>query len=296
MGRDLAAQFAEAKDTFQEADDVLALSLSRIAWDGPEDELTATHNAQPAILTHSIAVYRILAERLPMPISHAAGHSLGEFSAYVAAGSLSFADAVRTVRRRGELMFRSGQDRPGTMAAILGLDDAAVDQVCDQATSAGGECVAANYNAPSQVVISGDVPTVEHAMSLAKAAGAKRAIRLNVSGAFHSPLMVSAAAGLDSQLSTAAIANPRFPVISNVTGEPVTNAVDARRLIVQQLTSPVRWTRSMQTMAAAGVTQALELGPGNVLSGLLKRIVKDIETRALGTADELSAFQGALHA
>ena len=290
MGKDLAAAFPRARETFQEADEILQASLSGVMFDGPEAELTLTHNAQPAILVHSIAVHRILAERLP-DIKFAAGHSLGEFSAYVAAGTLSFADAVRTVRRRGELMYRAGQERPGTMAAILGMEDAALEAVCTEAAAQGGEVVPANYNSPGQLVISGDVPSVQNAMELARQKGARRAVQLNVSGAFHSPLMASAEAGLRVQLDDVALNPPKFPVVSNVTTQPVSDVVDARRLLLEQLTSPVRWTGCIRTMVDAGVTEFIELGPGNVLTGLMKRIEKSATARAVGTAEEVNAWQ-----
>ena len=289
MGRDLAASSAVARATFEEADEILGTSLSKLAWEGPEDELTATANAQPAILTHSIAVYRMLQDRFE-DVAYAAGHSLGEFSAYVAAGTLSFEDGLRTVRRRGELMQRSGKERPGTMAAILGLEDGALEQVCREASAEGGEVVPANYNSPGQIVISGDIPSVERAMELAKAAGAKRAIRLNVSGAFHSPLMQVAEAGLEAQLASIEMKDPAFPVISNVTAKPIGDVQDARRMLVAQLTSPVRWTESVRTMLAAGVRTFYELGPGNVLSGLVKRVDKAAELHSAGTPAEIEAL------
>lgn len=289
MGRDLAERFPEARAVFEEADDVLGLALSRIMWEGPEEELTATLNAQPAILTHSVAVYRVVASRLE-DVAFAAGHSLGEFSAYVAAGALRFDDAVRTVRLRGELMYRSGEARPGTMAAILGLDDAAVEAVCRDASTETEVCVPANYNSPGQLVISGDVRAVERAVELAKAAGARRAVQLNVSGAFHSPLMAVAESGLAERLGEVALERPAFPVVSNVTAEPVDDAATARRLLIQQLTSPVRWTSCMRTILDAGVNRFFELGPGSVLSGLLKRIDRGAEAVTLGTADEIEAF------
>jgi [acyl-carrier-protein] S-malonyltransferase len=291
MGRDLAERYPAARAVFEEADAALGVPLSRLAWEGPEEELTATHNAQPAILTHSVAVLRVLQDRLG-DVGFAAGHSLGEFSAYVAAGSLRFGDAVRTVRRRGELMFRSGQERPGAMAAVLGLDDAALERVCRAASAAGGTCVPANYNAPGQLVISGDAPAVERALQLAREAGARRALRLNVSGAFHSPLMKVAEDGLRAHLTGVELTDPSFPVVSNVSAAPVRSAQEARRLLIEQLTAPVRWTASMRALVAAGVTRYLELGPGSVLSGLLKRIEKGAEITSLGTADDAAAFLG----
>jgi [acyl-carrier-protein] S-malonyltransferase len=289
MGRDLAAAFPEARQLFEEADDVLGFSLSRLAWEGPEDQLTATSNAQPAILVHSVAAFRVVRERLG-DIGMAAGHSLGEFSAHVAAGSLTFADGVRTVRRRGELMQRSGDERPGTMAALLGLDDEAVEDVCSQASAERGDCVPANYNSPGQLVISGDVAAVERAMELARAVGARRVVRLNVSGAFHSPLMQVAEQGLRAQLDGVAFDAPRFPVVSNVSAQPVTDAGEARDLLVRQLTAHVRWAASMRTMVDAGMERFFEVGPGNVLSGLLRRIERSAEARTVGTPAEIEAL------
>ena len=289
MGRDLADASEAARRTFEEADDALDFALSRLCWEGPEDELTATKNAQPAILVHSIAAYRALEGELG-DVALAAGHSLGEFSAYVAAGALSFADGVRTVRRRGELMFEGGTARPGTMAAVLGLDDADVERVCREASGADGECVPANYNSPGQIVISGDVAAIERATVLAKDAGAKRALKLNVSGAFHSPLMKVAEAGLRAQLESVTMDAPAFPIVSNVTAQPVTEPAESKQLLVAQLTSPVRWTQSVQAMAAHGISRMIEVGPGSVLSGLVKRIDRSIETRTAGTAAELEAW------
>lgn len=289
MGRDLAEAFPAAREVFERADEALGVPLSRIMWDGPAEELTATHNAQPAILTHSVASRAAVLGALP-PVDFGAGHSLGEFSAYVAAGALAFEDAVRAVRLRGELMYRSGQARPGTMAAILGLDDDAITAVCQEASADGGDCVPANFNSPGQVVISGDGPAVARAMELARAAGAKRALPLNVSGAFHSPLMAVAETGLREHLESVKLSPPAFPVVSNVTAAPVSDVAVVRRLLVEQLTSPVRWTASMRTMLSAGVTRFIELGPGTVLAGLLKRIDRGAEVVSLGTAAEVESF------
>lgn len=292
MGRDLAERFPAAARIFERADAALEVSLSRVMWYGPEAELTATHNAQPAILTHAIAVLEVLGDRVPA-VTMAAGHSLGEFTAYVAAGSLTFEDAVRAVRRRGELMFRAGQERPGTMAAVLGLDDEALERVCREASEqAGGDCVPANFNAPGQIVISGDKPAVAAAIDLAKDAGAKRALPLNVSGAFHSPLMAVAEEGLRAHLEGVALSDPSFPVVSNVTASPVSEAGEARDVLVRQLTSPVRWTACVRTMRDHGVTRFLELGPGNVLAGLMKRIDRAAEVTSMGSADQVDSFEG----
>lgn len=289
MGRDLAERFPEARAVFEEADDALGLALSRLAWSGPEEELTATRNAQPAILTHSVAVLRVVRERLG-DAAMAAGHSLGEFTAYVAAGALSFEAGVRAVRRRGELMYEAGLRRPGTMAAVLGLADDDVEAACRDASTADSVCVPANFNAPAQVVISGDVAAVARGMERARQGGAKRVVPLNVSGAFHSPLMVEAEDGLRAYLDQAGLDAPAFPVVSNVTALPVETAEEAQRLLVQQLTSPVRWAASMRSMVEAGVGRFLELGPGNVLAGLMRRIERDVEVTPLGTADQLTSY------
>jgi len=245
MGRDLALAFSLASETFEEADDVLGFHLSRLAWEGPEDELVLTKNAQPALLVHSMAVHRVVKEELGR-VSMAAGHSLGEFSAHVAAGTLSFRDALEAVRVRGELMFASGVERPGTMAALLGLDDGGVEEVCRIVTEEGKICVPANFNSQGQVVISGEVEGVERAMALAKEAGAKRALPLTVSGAFHSPLMEPAKGGLREKLEKIKFSDPTYPVVSNVTSEPVSSGSGARDLLVDQLTSPVRWRASVE--------------------------------------------------
>lgn len=290
MGRDLANRFPLARATFEEADDALDLPLSRIAWEGPDAELTTTRNAQPAILIHSVAVHRVIGDGIG-EVRLAAGHSLGEFTAYVAAGSLSFRDAVRLVRLRGELMFRSGEERPGGMAAVLGLESDLVEDVCRMAAAdAGGACVPANYNAPGQLVISGDTAAVERAMEIAREAGARRVLPLNVSGAFHSPLMAVAEGGLGEALASVRLDPPAFGVVSNVTAEPVSDTETARRLLIEQLTSPVRWTACMRRMTAEGIDRFLELGPGNVLAGLMKRLERDAEVRSIGKAEEVERF------
>ncbi|HSM36617.1 MAG TPA: ACP S-malonyltransferase [Longimicrobiales bacterium] len=283
MGADLADAYPAARHAFEEADDALGTALSRVMWEGPEEELTATLNAQPAILAHSVAAYRVLEPAIG-EVSFAAGHSLGEFSAHVAAGTIGFADALRLVRRRGEAMYDAGLERPGTMAAVIGLDDEAVAAVCAEVGATWGVVVAANYNAPGQVVISGEVGAVDAAREALTDAGARRALPLNVSGAFHSPLMEPAAAVLEAALEEVAFADPAFPVISNVTAQPVAESAAAKRLLVEQLTSPVRWVAGIQTLRSAGVGRFLEIGPGNVLTGLLRRIDRDAEGSALGTA------------
>lgn len=288
MGRDLAGASPAARTVFEEADDLLGFPLSRLCFEGPEQELTATINAQPALLTHSIAVWRAAAEHVG-EVAIAAGHSLGEFSAWVASGAISFADGLRAVRLRGELMHRSGQARPGTMAAILGLDDEAVERVCAEAAE-HGVCVPANYNAPGQVVISGDRAAVERCIEQARSAGARRALALNVSGAFHSPLMAVAEQALAERLAEVQFGEPAFPIVSNVTAAPVSDGTEARALLVRQLTSPVRWTDCVRTMVKASATTFYEVGPGSVLAGLVKRIHRDATVHPLGTAAHVEAL------
>jgi len=289
MGKELADASADVRDLFARADDVLGVPLSTYMWEGPEETLTETRNAQPAILLHSVAVHRMVADRLGSP-ALAAGHSLGEFSAHVAAGTLSFEDALKAVRLRGELMFDTGTERPGTMAAVLGMDDEAVSEVCESVSEEGSVVVPANFNSGGQVVVSGDTDAIARAMEALGEAGAKRVIELSVSGAFHSPLMKEAEDGLRAGLEATAFHDPAFPVVSNVTAEPVRDGETARELLVKQLTSPVRWTASIAAMTDGGVDRFLELGPGNVLAGLNRRNAKGVPTASLGTPDDIEAW------
>lgn len=290
MGQALARTYPVAAATFEEADDILGLRLSRCMWDGPRDDLVDTRNAQPALLVHSVAVVRVLGDALASA-ALAAGHSLGEFSAHVAAGTLDFADALRAVRLRGELMAEAGAERPGTMAAVLGLDDEAVRTVCEAASRPDSLVVPANLNSQGQVVISGDVGAVERAMEAAKAAGARRVVGLSVSGAFHSPLMAPAREGLRGWLESVKFERPRFPVVSNVQAAPVQDGARARELLVEQLTSPVRWAESVETMLEAGVNRFVELGTGSVLTGLNRRNARGVSTSPVGTPEEVEALE-----
>lgn len=290
MGRALADALPAARDTFREADDLLGEALTRVMWEGPEEELVLTRNAQPAILVHSVAALRVVDAELPRT-AMAAGHSLGEFSAYVAAGALSFPDALRAVRLRGELMFQAGRERPGTMAALLGLDDDSAEALCREASAGDSVVVPANFNSPGQVVISGDVAAVERAMAAAPDAGARKVIPLSVSGAFHSPLMAPAEEGLRNALVSVSMRDPRFPVYSNVTGDRVRDAETARDLLVRQLTSPVRWSQSVNAMVERGTERFLELGPGSVLAGLNRRNAKGIPTASFGEPGDLEALK-----
>lgn len=288
MARDLVDRYPEARVVLEEADDVLGFTLSRVMFEGPDDELTATRNAQPALLTHSVAVLRVLGERLG-PIACTAGHSLGEFSAHVAAGTLSFADALGAVRRRGELMFEAGQARPGTMAAVLGLDDDVIEEVCARVQA--GVCVPANFNSQGQVVISGDVAGVREGMEFASEAGARRVVELNVSGAFHSPLMEVAEAGLAAHLAGLSFADPSAPVYANVHAAPVTTGDESRTRLVEQLTAPVRWAASITAMVEAGVDRFAEIGPGRVLAGLNRRNARGLPCLSLGTPEDIDALE-----
>ena len=290
MGKDLAERFPAARHTFEAIDEALGVPLSRLMWEGPEEELVLTHNTQPAILAHTAAVFAVVRERLGA-VSAGAGHSLGEYSAYVVAGSLSAPDAARLVRRRGELMYEAGTARPGAMSAVLGLEPGAVEAACAEASGADGVAVAANLNAPDQVVLSGDPPAVARAGDGCKARGAKRVIPLKVSGAFHSPLMAPAVPGLEAALAAATFAAPAFPVVANASAEPVRSAADAVRLLAAQLTAPVRWIECMQAAARlAPDATFIELGPGSVLSGLLRKIIPGAKSVTLGTAAEVEAF------
>jgi [acyl-carrier-protein] S-malonyltransferase len=290
MGKDLAQRFPAARETFRAADAVIGAPLSQLCFEGPADELTRTFNAQPALLAHGAAVWAVVRDVIGPMVVAAAGHSLGEFTAYHAADALALPEAVRLVRTRGELMFESGTRRPGAMAALLGDLTTTIEAICEEA-SADGVVVAANFNSPGQTVISGEPAGVERAMVLARAAGAKRAIRLNVSGAFHSPLMADAAAGLESAIGLAHLADPRFPVYANVNGQPVADAALARRLLVEQLTSPVLWVREVESLAAAHPGALfVEMGPGAVLKGLVKKIAPALNVVTCGTAAEVGAL------
>jgi [acyl-carrier-protein] S-malonyltransferase len=283
MGRDAAGASRAAREAFREADDALGFELSRLCFEGPEEELKRTANTQPAILTVSVAVWRALRERGRPGAAFAAGHSLGEYSALVAAGSLSFADAVRAVRLRGTWMQEAVPEGHGGMAALLGLEADAVAAICREAAE-GQVLEPANFNAPGQIVVAGHAEAVERAIRLARGRGASRAVRLPVSAPFHCPLMAPAAARLAAHLRTVRFADPEIPVITNVDAEPVTSGEAARDALVRQVTAPVRWDASMRRLVALGVTRALEVGPGKVLCGLMRRIDRSVACAAVGDA------------
>ena len=295
MGKDLAERFPAARAVFDSIDDVLDVPLSRVMFEGPEAELTATQNAQPAILAHSAAVFAVVSGKVEDNVATAAGHSLGEYSAYVTAAALAAPEAAKLVRRRGELMQKAGEERPGTMAAVLGLATKEVEAACEEASQQASLAVAANINTPDQTVISGDPEAVTRAGEACKKRGAKRVIPLKVSGAFHSPLMGSAQNQLQLALGRAEFSDPAFPVVANATAESVKDARRARRLLSDQLTAVVRWVECMQHAARLGGEGArfVEIGPGAVLAGLLKRIVPEANVVSLGTADEVTKFMEA---
>jgi len=284
MGKDLNDGDAEARTLFEQADRILGFSISTVCFEGPEEELKQTSNTQPAIFLHSIVLFHLLKHT---QCEMAAGHSLGEYTALVAAGALTFEDGLKLVRRRGELMQQAGAEHPGTMAAVVGLDAAMVNDLCSEA-SAAGIVQAANFNSPGQIVISGSREGVHKAMEMAKVRGAKIVKELPVSGAFHSPLMESARAGLAAALDKVEIRDAAIPVYANVTARPMRTAEDIRSLLVQQLTSPVRWEESVECMVADGASSFVEIGPGKVLQGLVKRIRSTVTTRGIETLGDIA--------
>jgi len=291
MGRDLVDVYPVAQQTFEEADQILGFSLSKLMWAGPEDELNDTVNTQPALFVHSLAAYRVLSDIiLDFQPAYVAGHSLGELSALAAAGALTFADGLRLVRTRGELMKQAGVTAPGGMAAILGLDIPVLDQICTEASTADDSVQVANDNCPGQVVISGAKAAVERAMELAKVAGARRALPLAVSIAAHSPLMAAAQQSFDLAVATARVEIPRVAVVGNVSAAPMASVEEIRLDLRAQLTSRVRWTETIQFMLAQGVDSFVEIGNGNVLTGLLKRTSRDATGILLGNSVDFTVF------
>lgn len=283
MGKELAESFAAARETFEEADAILGFPLSGMMWGGPAESLNDTINTQPALYVHSVAVLRVLAQtHADLRPAYVAGHSLGELSALTAAEALPFAEGLRLVRTRGELMRRAGEISPGGMAAIMGLDIPALDKVCAEATRGDEAAQVANDNCPGQVVISGAKAAIERAIEGAKAAGAKRAIPLAVSIAAHSPLMKPVQAEFERAVQAAPIREAVIPVISNVKAVPIASAEELRTDIAGQLTNRVRWTESVQWLRGQGVQTFVEIGSGSVLVGLIRRI--DASANGFGLA------------
>lgn len=291
MAKDLYDNSDEVRQMYQMASDEIGVDIARLSFEGPAEELKKTRFTQPAILLHSLAVLKIIGSDFGT-FDYAAGHSLGEYGALAVTGALSHEDAIRAVVRRAALMEEACVKNPGTMAATMGLSPEQAQQVCDEAAKVG-VVVPANFNSPSQIVLSGEIEAVTKAAELAKAAGAKRAILLPVGGAFHSPLMESAREGLQVFLEKIAINKPERPVVANVTAAPVSEPDEIRSLLVKQVTAPVCWAQTMAFLAEAGVTKVIEIGPGKVLTGLARREIKPIESINLDTLEDVSALESA---
>lgn len=290
MGRDVCQVSPAAQEVFDQADAALGFALSRLCFEGPEEELVRTEIQQPAILTTSVAILRGLAERGPLHPACVAGHSLGEYSALVAAGAIAFEDAVRLVHARGRFMQEAVPQGRGAMAAVMGLEAAGVEAACAQARAETGRVVApANYNSPAQTVVAGDAVAVELACSRAREAGAKRTVPLPVSAPFHCELMAPAAEKLALELARVRFQDANPPVVSNVEAAPVSEGTRFPELLRSQVTCPVRFTEMVERMAADGVTRVIEVGPGRVLTGLVARIVRKVERCNVGSAAEMDA-------
>jgi [acyl-carrier-protein] S-malonyltransferase len=288
MGKELAERYEQARNIFQQADEKLGFSLSSIIFEGPQDTLTLTVNAQPALLTTSIAILEIFKEGNITP-HYTAGHSLGEYTALVAAGALSFEDAVFAVRKRGEFMEQAVPAGKGTMAAVLGMEASQLKSIVEQVSSEGTPVQLANLNCPGQIVISGTKEGVERASEQAKTAGAKRVIPLEVSGPFHSSLMKPAAEQLAEVLNRIEIKDANVPVIANVTARPMINRDEIKQKLIEQLYSPVLWQDSVEYMIEQGVDTFVEIGPGKVLSGLVKKVNRNVQTIAINDQSSLEA-------
>jgi [acyl-carrier-protein] S-malonyltransferase len=288
MGKDLYETFPLAKEMFEQADEILGSSLSKICFEGPEAELKQTRNTQPAIFLHSIVAAKLLGE---VSVLQTAGHSVGEYAAVVFSGALSFEDGLKLVRLRGELMQQAGETNKGTMAAVVGLDGKILEQVCSDANDVGiVQC--ANFNSPGQIVISGNVDAVKKAMTLAKERGAKLVKELVVSGAFHSPLMQPAKDGLKTALVNTKFSDAKIPVYANVTAKAITSGNEIRSLLEQQITSPVRWEESVNAMLNDGANEFIEIGPGKVLQGLVKRINGNVVVDGVDKAEDIEKMNG----
>ena len=289
MGKDLYDHSPDVQRLYELASEEMGVDIARLSFDGPAEELKRTANTQPAILLHSLAVLTAAGSNLP-EFDYAAGHSLGEYGALASCGAMSYDDAIRAVVKRASLMEAACQSNPGAMAAVMGLSHEKINEVCDLA---GGVVVPANYNSAIQLVISGSVSAVEEAVRLAREMGAKRAVMLEVGGAFHSPLMESARVGLQEHLAQVAIETPTRPVVANVTGKPASDGEEIRSLLVKQVTAPVMWAQTMQYLKDNGVDTVIEVGPGTVLTGLAKRDMKPAESVSLDTLEHVRGLSGA---
>lgn len=289
MGKDLYDSSPGARALFGEADEIMELSLAELSFEGPDELLRQTQYTQPAIFVVSVALAELLMEKGTSP-DFSAGHSLGEYSALTVAGVFSFADALTLVKLRGEAMSRAGKEEPGTMAAIMGLDESVTRELC-QAASRGNEVVVpANFNSPGQVVISGTISAVREAMEFSKDAGAAKTIELKVSGAFHSPLMGAARAAMIEALEQITLHHARFPVVMNVCAEPVSEPDEIKKNLIDQLDHPVRWVETIESLRALGIDDFVEVGPGRVLQGLNRRIDRRLSTRGVERFDQIEAL------
>ncbi|MDZ7314909.1 MAG: ACP S-malonyltransferase [candidate division KSB1 bacterium] len=289
MGKDLFDAIESVRQRFRTAEEILGFELSDICFNGPDERLAQTRYTQPAIFVHSFVVFELLREKGIEPV-FVAGHSLGEYTALAAAGVFSFEEGLKLVKQRAGLMQAAGEEAKGAMAAIIGLEKSRVEDICRTA-SAEGTIIAANFNAPDQIVVSGTEAAVMKAINLAEAAGAKRAVRLNVGGAFHSPLMRSALRPLSQVVQTIEFRTPTVPVFSNVSGRPSTDPGQLKTALIEQLCSPVQWVETIQQMQANGAERFIEVGPGKVLSGLVRRIDRSLNVLSIGTVEQLTLLE-----
>ncbi|HEX2897311.1 MAG TPA: ACP S-malonyltransferase [candidate division Zixibacteria bacterium] len=288
MAKDLYAHSDDVKSLYKLASQEIGEDIAKLSFDGPQEKLKETRFTQPAILLHSLAVLKILNDILPR-FDYTCGHSLGEYGALAVSGVISFEDAVKAVVKRASLMEDACRKNPGTMAAIIGLDENQVAKICKDASKTG-IVVPANFNSKNQIVISGEIEAVKSACELAKSAGAKRALLLEVGGAFHSPLMQSAREGLKNYLENIKFNEPKSPVIANVTAAPVKSSVEIKKLLVEQITAPVKWSHTMEFLSKNSVTTVIEIGPGKVLSGMAKRDMQAEKIVNLDTLADVEAF------
>ena len=286
MGKDLIEASASAKRRYEEANDIMGIDLAKLSFEGPEEILRRTEVTQPALFVASVALAELIMAKGLTP-SFSAGHSLGEYSALTTAGVFTFTQALALVKLRGDAMSRAGQERSGTMAAVIGLDADAVKCICDKASEGVEVAVPANFNSPGQIVISGNVDAVKNAMKLAEESGAIKAIELNVSGAFHSPLMDTAKMSMKKALDEISLSCARFPVVMNISAEAVSEPNEIKENLIRQLDNPVRWIETVETLRDLGATDFVEVGPGRVLQGLNHRIDRTLSTRGIERFDQI---------
>ncbi|HHZ98825.1 MAG TPA: ACP S-malonyltransferase [Candidatus Marinimicrobia bacterium] len=286
MGKDLIEASASAKRRYEEANDIMGIDLAKLSFEGPEEILRRTEVTQPALFVASVALAELIMAKGLTP-SFSAGHSLGEYSALTTAGVFTFTQALALVKLRGDAMSRAGQERSGTMAAVIGLDADAVKCICDKASEGVEVAVPANFNSPGQIVISGNVDAVKNAMKLAEESGAIKAIELNVSGAFHSPLMDTAKMSMKKALDEISLSRARFPVVMNISAEAVSEPNEIKENLIRQLDNPVRWIETVETLRDLGATDFVEVGPGRVLQGLNHRIDRTLSTRGIERFDQI---------